>query len=171
MMMNIDAFMFELPLVLLLVVIGASYSWVVLRTPLHYFVKLLLVPLLIFGSFFSYSFFGTLLGQAYPEKPVGKNIYVAHLVLSNVDGKQKFIEVFLLGEKHSRLYRVPYSAKLEAKLDQAEKGKRTGLVVELEGFEGLDGKDAVEGGDDTRHGESDGVRLRFLKPSEINPKQ
>jgi len=103
-------------------------SYILIRTPAKLYIKFLTIPLLFFLLYSTMDKLNDVLGYAYPTIPVGKVIVM--------DGQRqgKVIELWVkhLGKTDARLYKLPYTKKLQKKLKQAKEARDQGNPMVLE---------------------------------------
>jgi len=111
--------------------------YILLRTPAKFFVKFITIPLLFFLFYSTIYKLNDILGYAYPVIPVGKVILLDGLK----NGQTIEIWVKHLGERDTRLYKLPWTKELQKKLKQARKAREMGnpLVIEWKKLKGRKG--------------------------------
>jgi hypothetical protein len=121
-----------LPLTIYIGLSAIFFSYLLIRTKMNFFVKLLAIPLLVFGSLFAFKFLDSSLGYAYPAEIPAKFIVLGFEVVETKH--EKNIELWMRTDStKTRLYKLPYSKALEEKLMEGE--ERSGgrpLVGEFE---------------------------------------
>ena len=88
--------------------------YILLRTPAKFFVKFITIPLLFFLFYSTIYKLNDILGNAYPVIHVGKVILLDGLK----NGQTIEIWVKHLGERDTRLYKLPWTKELQKKLKQ-----------------------------------------------------
>ena len=116
-----------LPLICTAAVLSVLVAWVFLRTPIHYWLKVVLLPAILLLWLVLIGSGNAVLGYAYPGRLPDKFTLIAYNVVITGQHKQA-IEVWVDGST-TRLYVVPYSKPLEQALEQGmRKGKGGGAV-------------------------------------------
>lgn len=122
--MEYSLFKLMSPLLILFTIMVAFYTYLLIKVPQKYMFKWIGIPLLLIGSYFSYTAYEQSLGFAVPIIPDGQFIYIAHRVISKVEVELWIIEA----NGKSRVYLIPRSALLEQKLDKAKERASLGIV-------------------------------------------
>jgi len=123
---------FELlwPALTVLSLLATFTTWVALRAPGSYRLKLLLVPVALVACTAAAPLFVDLLGRAAPLELPPKFVLLAHNVI--VKGSQKAgIEVWARVGASTRLYVIPYSKQAEEAFAGGEKAAAHGGRVEI----------------------------------------
>jgi len=111
--------------IMLLIVVSFSL-YVMIKTKLSYSIKFLLIPLLLALSIITIIFSQNSSGTAHNGYPIDKFSLIAFRTFS--DGDNKFIELWIKenSNKNSRLYRVPFTNKLNSELQRVMDAMRNG---------------------------------------------
>jgi hypothetical protein len=148
------------PLVIVLTLYAALGTWLFIRTPASFWLKISLVPLLLGSAYLVLPLADTLLGFA-AERPLpAKFTYLAHQVVVE-KSKKVGIEVLVAGP-HARLYRIPYSKRAEDALGGAKQAAKGGGRVELRKRAQQPRSDGTETEDD--------YESNLILPHQENPK-
>lgn len=113
-----------LPVVVVITAFGVVSSYLTIRLPWSYKLKLIIIPLLIASSFFLIQWFSNKLGYAVHSYPTEKFAVISFRpVASKTDGEKKIELWVVLKNGKSRLYSIPWSQKME---DELRKGTKDG---------------------------------------------
>lgn len=117
-----------LPLIALMLLLGASALWVFIKSAVAPLFKFLLIPMVLVIAIAVPLIFVTLMGHAVWTEPPEKFQVISHSLIIE-DGKKKFIEIWLREKgQPSRLHVVKYSKELEKQLDEIKRGQREGMT-------------------------------------------
>ncbi|HTP46122.1 MAG TPA: hypothetical protein VMQ50_04290 [Casimicrobiaceae bacterium] len=154
-----------LPLIVLLTMLAGFTTYVFIRAPGRYYLKLVLIPASLVVWVLGMWLFMFSLGHAYPHRLPDDFTYIAHQVV--VHGKKVGIEVWVK-TTGTRLFLIPYSKRMEEVLDGARQAGKGGGRVELHKLRhssnARDGTGAREAEDD------DAFDSNLKLPADDNPK-
>ena len=154
--------LWSLDLAFLLLVAFAVYVFI--RTPKQYYLKWALIPTALSTAIFSFILFGNILGSSYPSEKMPDNfVFLSYITVIQQD-KPVALEIWVKANP-TRLYRVPYSKKLEEQLRKAEKARASGNMVR---FSSTNRSDMKEGKDSTN--EEDSWAMDIFNPITVFPK-
>jgi len=123
------------PLVVAMLGLVAFTLYVFSHSERLYRLKLALIPALLGVAAFSFPWFGTRLGYAYPEGLPASFEYVAHRTIVQ-DRRKAWIDILVVSRKplesDTRLHRVPWSRPLEEALKQAQRMQPGGGWIEMD---------------------------------------
>ena len=126
--MQTQTFEMMLPLVVLLTMLTAFATYVFIRVPGRYYLKLVLIPGSLLVWVLGMWLFVFSRGHAYPHRLPDDFIYIAHQVVAH--DKKVGIEVWIK-TTGTRLFLIPYSKQMEEILDGAKQAGKGGGRVEL----------------------------------------
>jgi hypothetical protein len=116
-----------LPLIALALALGASAMWVFIKSNVHAFFKVLLIPCVITACVAIPLIFVTLMGYAVWLQPPAEFVVLGHNTIVK-NNKKESIEVWLRPKDgSSRLYVIPYSKKVEQQLEEIRNGRKNGM--------------------------------------------
>jgi hypothetical protein len=116
-----------LPIELLLVTITVFFVYVFLRTPHTFRIKFIGVPVLLFGAFYALLNLDGMLGRPYPGVPSSEFTFINYRVALDKENK-KWIELWVLDKKSSRLFVFPYTKEAEKQLRPAQAKTQKGIA-------------------------------------------
>lgn len=107
-------------------------AYLIIKLPRSYRTKLILIPLLVVFTFFTFTWFAETLGYPVHQTPKDKIIILSYRV-AKVDDK-KYIELWTLNPKdfsRSRLVAIPWTKEQEEQLRGAQKrrGQEGSLII------------------------------------------
>ncbi len=117
----------------LLLLLVAFCAYLVVKLPKRYFIKYLLIPVILAYGLLIATNYTEVQGHPYATFPHGKFLLVAFRTIG-VDEK-RVIEIWITQHGISRLYVIPYDADVETKLKMAKIGEEEGELFELQ-FDG-----------------------------------
>lgn len=99
-------------------------AFVTIKTKLKYWIKWLLIPVLLALGLFFFVNFPNIQGYAYETYPVGK----FRLLAFRAENNNKVIELWIdeLGNPKSRLYKIPYNKDVDKSLQDMIHGEKQG---------------------------------------------
>jgi len=163
--MQAQTFEMMLPLIVLLTMLTAFTTYVFIRAPGSYYLKLVLIPGSMVAWVLGMWLFVFSLGHAYPHRLPDDFTYIAHQVV--VHGKKVGIEVWVK-TTDTRLFLIPYTKRIEEVLDGAKQAGKGGGRVELHksrrASNARDGTGVREAEDD------DAFDSNLKLPADDNPK-
>jgi hypothetical protein len=163
--MREQTFEMMLPLIVSLTMFTAFATYVFIRAPGRYYLKLVLIPGSMVMWVLGIWLFAFSLGHAYPHRLPDDFTYIAHHVV--VHGKKVGIEVWVK-TTDTRLFVIPYSKRMEEVLDGARQAGKGGGRVELRksrrASNARDGTGVREADDD------DAFDSNLKLPADDNPK-
>ena len=119
-----------LPIILITLGVTATAVWVFLQSKASPVIKFILVPATILGSLFVPLLVHGMLGFSV-KRPLPEDATIlAHKVIV-IGNRKERVEVWGATKDSSRLYSLPYSAKLEEALQEAAEGRKTGKNAKL----------------------------------------
>jgi hypothetical protein len=154
-----------LPILLIMLGIAITTTFVFIRSPARLLAKFLMVPCALAAAASIPVIFIALMGYAVPVPPPEQGLVIAHRTVV-VGSKKKTIELWLGRDGSTRLYSMPYSQQLEKVLDEAAQGKQNGLEGQLSFKKRGNAKK-------NNHDDSEGdyeFDLKLLRPEDILPK-
>ncbi len=116
-----------LPLEIVISLLFIITAYLVIKLPRSYKLKLIIIPLLVVGSFFTFSYFADTLGYPVHQTP-GERIIVLDYRVNETD-QGKFIEIWTLpfkqsaNEERSRLIAIPWTKEQEEQLRNAKRNR------------------------------------------------
>lgn len=123
---------FSLPLGAMLV-LAILVLYALLKTPSKFYIKFLTIPLIFFLFYSTIVKLNNFLGYALPTYPSGK------VVLLDGQRQGHVIEIWVqhLGERNTRLYKIPFSQEMQEELKRGREAKKKGNPLVIEFFEGM----------------------------------
>lgn len=113
-----------LPVIVVITAFGVISSYLTIKLPWSYKLKLIIIPLLIASSFFLIQWFSSRLGYAVHTYPSEKFAVISFRPVVSKESEEKKIELWVvLKNGKSRLYSIPWSQKME---DELRKGTKDG---------------------------------------------
>lgn len=131
-------------LVILQVSLAALCCILLIKLPMKFWVKYLVIPFVIVLTYMGTVTSEGLFGKPYEVLPQGKFTFKAFRVVSPSAGTKK-IEIWVIQDGKSRLHVIEYTAKREQAMIQAENGTLNGKPQEGTFEEEEDGKGKAKG--------------------------
>ena len=109
-----------LPIEFVLSIVAIAVVFVLVKRDLKYWIRLLLVPIFLYGSFFIGMYSYHMLGRPIPAYPSGEFAFI-HYRITIAANRQQWIELWVVQKGESRLYVFKYSKKIAKALQKAQK--------------------------------------------------
>ncbi|OGF25269.1 hypothetical protein A2468_02040 [Candidatus Falkowbacteria bacterium RIFOXYC2_FULL_46_15] len=171
------------------VILGTLLLWLLIKSKIHIFVKILIVPVVLWYSLVLYYVPEKLLGWPTPDDIPDRSAVFATIIkepgpsdqgaiyiwLMDIDGRKKTNwanpkNVFEYSEKNApRSYKLPYSRGLHEELQKGEEARERGMIIMLK----KGGKGAPKEGNNgaRRRSDADDVEIEILNPQLFIPKE
>lgn len=124
-----------LPVVFLMLALGAGAMWVFIKSSVRPFFKFLLIPAVLAACIAVPTIFVTLMGYAVWLPPPAEFIVLGHNAVV-MNGKKQTLEIWIKTKDSTRLYAAPYSKELEKQLEEIRKGRKKGMEGRLKRKDG-----------------------------------
>lgn len=122
-MIETSLFKMLLPLVGSLIALSAFLAFLLIKIPKTYALKFVGIPALLLYAYFSYTFYGNILGRAVPFELPQKFVLLGYAVKDT-----KHIDVWINEQGETRLYVIPNTPSARTKLQRAMNiYKKTGV--------------------------------------------